>query len=172
MFAPDGQAGDEFGYNVSQSGNLLAIGTPQADPNGKSGAGAAYLYRVETNGSTTFLDKALAPDGAAEDRFGHSVSVSGDILAVGAFRVDLNGENNAGAAYLYKAETNGSLSFLGRVVAPNGKEDDFFGNSLSLSGNLLAVGADYADHGGDYQAGAVYLYRLENNGSTTASRTS
>ena len=74
---------------------------------GISGAGAAYLYQLEANGSTTYLTKVTAPDGAASDQFGISVSQSGNILAVGT-NGDPGGIFDTGAAYLYQLETNGS----------------------------------------------------------------
>ena len=37
---------------------------------GSVDAGAAYLYQLEANGSTTYLTKVTAPDGAAGDYFG------------------------------------------------------------------------------------------------------
>ena len=61
-----------------------------ADP-GLSDAGAAYLYQLEANGSATYLTKVTAPDAAAEDNFGYSVSQSGNILAVGAYYADPEG---------------------------------------------------------------------------------
>ena len=53
--------------------------------------GAAYLYQLEANGSATYLNKVTAPDGAASDYFGYSVSQSGNILAVGAYLADPGG---------------------------------------------------------------------------------
>ena len=51
---------------------------------GLSNAGATYLYQLEANGSSTYLTKVTAPDGAAGDYFGFSVSQLGNITAVGA----------------------------------------------------------------------------------------
>ena len=42
-----------------------------------------YLYQLESNGTATYLTKVTAPDKAAIDCFGESVSQSGNILAVG-----------------------------------------------------------------------------------------
>ena len=67
---------------------------------GFSNAGAAYVYQLEANGSATYLNKVTAPDGAASDYFGRSVSQSGNILAVGAYAADPGGLSNAGAAYI------------------------------------------------------------------------
>ncbi|MEK9634196.1 MAG: hypothetical protein VW622_10190, partial [Opitutae bacterium] len=166
--APDAAADDQFGYSVSQSGNILAVGAYKADPGGLSDAGAAYLYQLEANGSATYLTKVTAPDGATGDNFGYSVSQSGNILAVGAWNADHpGGLSNAGAAYLYQLEANGSTSYLTKVKAPDTSSGDGFGGSVSQSGNILAVGAWGSDSSGLSDAGAAYLYQLEANGSAT-----
>ena len=51
--------------------------------------------------------KVSAPDKAQHDVFGHSISQSGNILAVGAHASDPDGMSNAGAVYLYQLEANG-----------------------------------------------------------------
>ena len=94
--APDKAATDWFGYSVSQSGNILAVGAYLADPDGISDAGAAYIYRIEANGSASYLNKVVAPDKAATDYFGYSVSQSGNILAVGAYLADPDGISKRG----------------------------------------------------------------------------
>ena len=48
------------------------------------------------------MDKVTAPDKATVDRFGRSISQSGNILAVGAPISSPDGMNGAGAAYLYQ----------------------------------------------------------------------
>ena len=167
VIAPDGAASDYFGRSVSQSGDFLAVGAYASDPGGVSNAGAAYLYKLEQNGSITYLDKLTAPDGAASDQFGRSVSQSGDVLAVGAYYSDPGGVTDAGAAYLYKLEQNGTATYLTKVTAPDGAASDQFGVSVSQSGDVLAVGAYFSDPGGVTDAGAAYLYKLEQNGTAT-----
>ena len=44
--APDKAAIRSFGYSVSQSGNILAVGAHLADPDGISDAGAAYTVHI------------------------------------------------------------------------------------------------------------------------------
>ena len=100
--APDANASDRFGHSVSQSGNILAVGAHLAEKGGTTDAGAAYIYRIEANGSASYLNKVVAPDKAATDYFGYSVSQSGNILAVGAYQADPDGTSNAGAAYIYQ----------------------------------------------------------------------
>ncbi|MBT3570701.1 MAG: hypothetical protein HN494_17770, partial [Opitutae bacterium] len=171
VIAPDSGPGDYFGKSVSQSGDILAVGAHTSDPGGISDSGSAYLYRVEQNGTATFLDKVYAPDRGASDSFGASLSLSGNLLAVGSHKSDPGGVSAAGAAYLYRLEQNGSATYLTKVTAPDATSEDQFGISVSQSGDLLAVGAQYADSGGDSgvlaDKGAVYMYRLEENGTAT-----
>ena len=166
MTAPDGAASDYFGYSVSQSGNILAVGAYLADPGGLSNAGAAYLYQLEANGSATYLTKVTAPDGAANDQFGLRFPVRQYSCRRG-IQCRSGGLSDAGAAYLYQLEANGSATYLTKVTAPDGAASDNFGYSVSQSGNILAVGAYAADPGVLTDAGAAYLYQLEANGSAT-----
>ena len=56
-------------------------------------------------------DKLLASDGAADDRFGNSVSIDGDYAIVGALWDDDNG-SDSGSAYVFSA-TNLSCEIKG-----------------------------------------------------------
>jgi hypothetical protein len=99
LLASDGAAGDQFGHAVSISGNVALVGAYLDDDSGTD-AGAAYVFRW--NGSSWLEEqKLLASDGDANDRFGSSVSISGDVALVGAFWDDDN-STDAGAAYLFK----------------------------------------------------------------------
>ena len=88
-----------------------------------------------------YRSKVVAPDKAANDNFGRSVSQSGNILAVGAFGSSPDGLYRAGAAYLYQLEANGSATYLTKVTAHDKAAYDYFGRSVSQSGNILTVGA-------------------------------
>ena len=50
------------------------------------------------------------------------------------------------------------------LLAEDGKEDDHFGFSVSIDGNLALVGADRADTEDVTNAGAAYVYELNENG--------
>ena len=84
IIAADKAEGDRFGTSVSISEDLLAVGTRYSDPDGVQSAGAVYVYRVEQNGSVVSSAKVTAPDKAANDHFGYHVSLSGNMLLVGA----------------------------------------------------------------------------------------
>lgn len=165
IIATDSSVDDNFGWSLAMSENLLIVGANLADIGELSNAGATYVYAFESNGTTSFLSKLNSPDRAINDNFGYAVSTYGDYLAVGAYLADLNESPDAGAVYLYNAEENGSISYLSKLVAPDLNGGDQFGCSLALQGNLLAIGAKYANPEGVSAAGAVYIFELDTNGS-------
>ena len=152
LTAPDKMADDNFGWSVSHSGNVLAVGAFY-HPDGVTQAGVVYLYQLEANGSAAYLSKVTASDKASSDQFGYSVSLSGDILAVGARSADPNGVSDAGAAYLYQLGANGSVTYLTKITAPDKAASDNFGWSVSQFGNLFVVGASKSDPDGVSDAG-------------------
>jgi len=99
--ASDGAADDLFGFSVAISGDTAIVGALQDDDNG-SNSGSAYVYQRDEGGVDNWgqVTKITASDGAADDRFGWSVAVSGDTAIVGAYLDDDNG-SNAGSAYVY-----------------------------------------------------------------------
>ena len=152
LTAPDGVASDEFGVSVSLSGEVVAVGSRDDDDKGSS-SGSAYLFT--TDGS--FISKLTAPDGASDDWFGYSISLSGEVVAVGSPWDDDKG-SRSGSVYLFK--TNGS--FISKLTAPDGEAGDYFGKSISLSGEIVAVGSPEDNDMGS-RSGSVYLFRT--NGS-------
>ena len=154
--APDGATNDKFGRTISQTSEFLTIGAFNSDPGGLTDAGAAYLFRLDSNGSATFSQKVTAPDGAVQDFFGRSISQSGNLLAIGAPYADAGGLSNAGAAYLYRIESNGTTTYLNKITAPDGNGSEAFGTSLACNGNFLVVGASNADSSISGSTGAAY----------------
>ena len=65
------------------SGDTAVVGAQPANDDNGSNSGSAYVF-VRTGSTWTEEAKLTASDGAAEDFFGYSVSVSGDTAVVGA----------------------------------------------------------------------------------------
>ncbi|MCH7603973.1 MAG: FG-GAP repeat protein [Planctomycetes bacterium] len=83
-----------FGNSVSVSNNNIVIGAPF-----DGSTGSAFLFRYD--GSSWPQIAKLAPsDGAADDRFGYEVFLSGDVALIGAPYHD-DGAFNSGAAYVF-----------------------------------------------------------------------
>jgi hypothetical protein len=102
--ASDAEAGDNFGKpSISGDGNTVIVGAIREDTI-DTDAGAAYLF---TRSGTTWSQEAKiqASDATLQDRFGNSVSISGDgnTAIAGAYTEDTTGDNNAGAAYIFVA---------------------------------------------------------------------
>jgi len=93
----DGAANDNFGSRVSISGESAIVGAASDGDNGIQ-SGSAYVFE-KTNGTWNQTAKLTASDGAAYDRFGISVSISGDYAIVGATLDDDNG-SDSGSAYI------------------------------------------------------------------------
>ena len=145
--APDGLANDYFGYSVSASDTRVVVGAYQDDDKGTD-SGSAYIY--DTDG--TFISKITAPDGAASDYFGNSVSATESRIVVGTYYADDNG-SNSGSAYIY--DTNGN--FIQKITAPDGAASDYFGISVSTSDTRIVVGA-YGDDDKGSVSGSAYIF--------------
>ncbi len=91
--------------------------------------------------------KITGSDGAAEDLFGVSVSISGDYAVVGAYIDDDNGDSS-GSAYVFK-RTGTSWAQEAKLLPSDGAAGDNFGFSVSISGDYAVVGAQTDDDNGD-----------------------
>ncbi len=153
----DGAAGDEFGWSVSLSGTTGLVGANGDDDNGSS-SGSAYVFRnLDTaSGTVTENVKLTASDGAANDVFGRSVSLSGMTGLVGAPGGDVNGINS-GSAYVFRNldTASGTVTEQVKLTASDGASDDGFGHSVSLDGDSFLIGADDAGTAGKAYSGTV-----------------
>ena len=189
FYSSDVATGDQFGSSVSISENDVFVSAMYDDSQG-SDAGKGYIYprkstqnfyitqpgtyrtdlqicgidyktnEVEVTGSVTpektwaNEQKITASDKASNDYFGHSVSLSGDYAIVGAY----NKNSATGAAYIYTRNAS-TWQWVGeqKIQASDKASSDYFGYSVSLSGDYAIVGAYGEDTGGS-AAGAVYIY--------------
>jgi hypothetical protein len=161
-------SGDNFGAAValSETGHLVAGARYDDDKN--TNAGAVYLYTLSSTSNTWGDQQKIVPsDGAADDRFGEAVAMSGTgHLVVGAPYDDDKG-SNAGAVYLYTlSSTSNTWGDEQKIVPSDGAVDDYFGWSVAMSGTgHLVVGA-YGNDDKNTNAGAVYLYTLNSASNT------
>ena len=153
LYANDAKPFDFFGCSVDIHGDTAIIGAYGTDDLGNK-SGAAYIFTF--NGTQWIQTSRLtSPDGAKEDRFGHSVSISDNYLVVGAIGEDSLG-NKAGSVYLYLKKDH-SWIFYKKINASDGGTDANFGYALSLWQNQLLVGAYGDDEKGTY-SGAIYFF--------------
>ena len=137
LTASDGAPFDQFGISVSVSGNTAVIGAFADDDNGAT-SGSAYVFE-NLGGVWVEVAKLTASDAAAGDRFGQSVSVSGNTAVVGADLDDDNG-TDSGSAYVF-ANVGGAWYEVAKITASDGAPGDHFSfQSVSVSGTTAVVG--------------------------------
>jgi hypothetical protein len=158
LTASDAAHGDLFGLSVSVSGDTVVVGAPYDDGGAGVRCGSAYVFRFK--GSAWVQEQKLtASDAAQEDLFGSSVSVSGDAAVVGAHVADCGAGFDCGSAYVYRF--NGSTWIEEqKLTAPDAAALDFFGGSVSVSGDVAVVGASHDDCAGGFNCGSAYVYRF------------
>ncbi len=170
LIATDGAVYDRFGNSVSVDGDTAVVGAYLADIDGSVNQGAAYVFYQNQGGSNTWgqVMKLTADDGGAGDYFG-SVSISGDTAIVGAGDADVGSNDAQGAAYIFYRDQDGADLWgqVGKLTVVEGTEGDYFGDSVSLSGDIAVVGAIYADVGGKEDQGAAYVFYRNHGGTDT-----
>ncbi len=146
-------AGDLFGSSVAISGSTLVVGA-----HGHTGySGRAFVFKY--NGTSWVQTQVLAAtDGAAYDFFGFSVGLSNNSLVVGAYGDDETAGTNFGSVYAFRFDGT-QWVFQQKLHAPDGASGDNFGESVSVSGSTLVIGASRNDQVGS-NAGAAYVFGL------------
>jgi hypothetical protein len=157
--ATDGAAGDEYGYSVSINGDITVVGAPKDDDN-NTNSGSAYILQRDQSGPNAWAQtaKITAADGEYGDSFGGSVAISGDIVVVGAYGDDDNG-SYTGSAYVFRRDQGGPDAWgqVAKITAAGGAVVDYFGWSVSISGDNAIVGGWGDNDLGEY-AGAAYVF--------------
>jgi hypothetical protein len=185
--ASNTEAGDNFGINLTLSGDTLAVGAYEEDSdatgvggdqtnNNRPGSGAVYVF---TRSGVTWAQQAYVKASNAGGLFGYSLSLSGDTLAVAApwensNATGINGNQadtsapEAGAVYVF-TRTAGVWTQQAYLKGSNTEAGDRFGQGLALDDDTIAAGARFeasATTGinGDEtnntapNAGAVYIF--------------
>lgn len=112
-----------------------------------------YMLTVTRQTAASFAQQAYvkASNSRAGLRFGEAVAISGDTIAVGAREdwsgaVGVNGDEDdfsaerSGAVYVF-TRNNGIWVQEAYIKASNTNAEDFFGASVALDGDTLAIGA-------------------------------
>jgi len=158
LVAPDATAEAEFGRAVAIQGNMVIVGARFAQVGAVSKAGAVYVFR-KCKGLWHFEEKIVSPTPVDEDNFGRALAIEGNLLVVTARKEDA-AESDVGAAYVFRYK-GGTWAFKAKLTASDAAAGAYFGQSVAVHRNAIAVGARNANPNG---AGAVYLFRGSRNG--------
>lgn len=169
LVAPDAEVQDLFGRSVAVSGNTIIVGADGDNLPGLLGnAGSAHVF-VRSGSSWTHQAQLRAPDAAAGDQFGFSVSVSGDTALVGAYLDDTPAGTNGGSAYVFVRSGTDWTHQAQLLPAESNTDEDRFGTSVALSGDTAVVGSPQHSGYGGATAGAAYVF--VRSGTTWSSST-
>jgi hypothetical protein len=92
------------------SGDTIVVGAEGDDDGNLSNSGSAYVFvkpRIGSWDDATQAAKLTASDRGAGNRFGYSVSISGDTIVVGAGRYDDANGIDPGSAYVFVKPSGG-----------------------------------------------------------------
>ncbi|MGB3005714.1 MAG: FG-GAP repeat protein [Chitinophagaceae bacterium] len=153
-----GAADDNFGIGVSISGNYAIAGAYTDDVGTNTNQGSASIYQF--NGTNwVLMEKITDAAGAAFDQLGYSVSISGNYAIAGASTDDVGATADQGSAIIF--HYNGSNWVLvQKITDATGAASDYFGNSVSISGNYVIVGAYYDDVGANANQGSASIFQF------------
>lgn len=164
LLAPDAVNDDYFGYATALSGNNAAVGAPFKSINGNLQQGKVYFYRRDVAANIWLpLPAVTSPDATALERFGESISMSGNFVAIAAPDATLNGyQTNRGKVFIYQL-TGNAWNLTASFTSPDYIGREMFGKSLFLKGDTLLVGATQYVYQPDNGNGRVHLYIRNGN---------
>lgn len=148
---------EQFGFAVAINENHLVVSAPRDDTMGID-SGRAYAYDLTS--STPAVPTAILMDSspAVGDLFGMSLSLSGDMVAVGA-HLDDDGASNSGSVYCFDLSSATPEVSVVSIDNPGPASNDEFGRAVALAGTRLLVGAG-GDNTGASGAGSAYVFEI------------
>ena len=142
LYASDAEGYDAFGNVVAVDGDLMVVGAPNADIDGVSYAGSAYIFtrsQLEWGGEMKIFD--IGPPVPEEnDRFGFQVDISDGQVFV-SVPGDLEGANGqAGSVRVFSFDENqDTWTQQQRITAPSPGDRFDLGLSLAVDGDILVA---------------------------------
>jgi hypothetical protein len=111
------------------------------------------IFSCSTSACEQF--KLSASDANADDRFGVSVAIDGDIAVVGAYQNDSNG-SDSGAAYVFELSGTDWIEQK-KLIPSDGAAGDKFARSVAIEGSTIVVGSHLDDNSG-LDSGSAYVF--------------
>ncbi|KAJ5073432.1 hypothetical protein M0811_08840 [Anaeramoeba ignava] len=157
----ENQLQSHFGSSISSYQDYLVIGAYNQQVGQTRGQGQVYVFQ---NIDMNWIQKQIliANDGNLLEKFGYSVSIYQDFIAIGAPSDKVGDNSSQGKVYIF--QNNGTNWIQKQIlIANDGQEYDNFGWSLSISQNYIVIGAPSAKVGDNSFQGKAYIF--QNNGT-------
>jgi hypothetical protein len=159
-------AGDEFGSSVSISndGQRVAVGARSSSQPEKLKNGEVGVFEY-SSASNSWVQLGSSIQGTDEkDRFGFSVSLSGDGRRLAAGAPGGNGRTGSASVHEYDGTDWAKFEDVDQMLMGDNVGDRAgFSLSLSNDGTSLAVGAFTSSKNGLSSSGSVSVFRLEDS---------
>ncbi|MDP6977151.1 MAG: hypothetical protein QF570_00940 [Myxococcota bacterium] len=159
---------DRFGVSVAVDGDILVAGALNDNFffTGNESGSAGVFRHDDTDWiheGFTANDALVGDTFAPFDHFGTSVDIDDGVIVVGAPGVD-GDEEDEGIVWVYRFDGGKWSHYLDdniETIRPSDpSESKLFGNSVSIEGNRVIVGAKLDDEEGQ-RAGATYVFEYE-----------
>ncbi|MDQ6477976.1 T9SS type A sorting domain-containing protein [Dyadobacter sp. LHD-138] len=183
--APVREPFDEFGLSVSINGDYAIVGAyaeneDALETNTLDNSGSAYIFKKDQGGTDNWglVKKITASTRAIEDRFGYSVSISGNYAIVGAHADDedaneTNTIDDSGSAYIFRKDQGGADNWgqIQKITASTRGIQDRFGHAVSIGGDYAIVGdpfeeeIDVPEANTIFTSGSAFIFKKDQGGA-------
>jgi len=150
---------DFFGGAVAIDGNNCIVGAIGEDDIEGNNSGKAYIFNVTTGALIHTLDNPNPIGASSSDFFGKRVAISGNNCVVTAPSEDVGG-SGSGIAYIFNVTTGALLQTINNPNSFDAFSGDNFGESASISGNNVIVGAPNEDDAVGGSTGIAYIFNV------------
>ncbi len=144
----------EFGGSVAMSGDTIVVSDTEVSSK------RCYVFVKPAGGWSGFLNESATLTTSDLQEFGSSVAMAGDTVVVGASR-DRFFQAGPGAAYVFVQPSggwSGSITESAKLTASDGRQNDYLGGSVAMSGDAIVAGAYGEDVGSKVDQGAAYVF--------------
>ncbi|MFN6487575.1 LamG-like jellyroll fold domain-containing protein [Nostoc sp. DedQUE02] len=150
-----------FGEETALNGEWAIAGARKADRADIQDAGIAYIFQLQNK---MWLQKQqLQPDDTrVGDQFGSAVAMSQQWAIIGARKADYGIIKDVGAAYIYQL-ADGIWQQKQKLQPSDLNVNSSFGKGIAINGNWAIIGASHAKSTTIEDAGAAYVFYLEND---------
>ena len=149
---------DYFGRHLDINNNRCIVSAYYEDDADGLNSGKAYIFDVNSGELLHTLDNPNIVNDTEYDLFGISVSIHNNVCIVGATQESDDVNYNSGKAYIFDVSTGLLLHTLVNPNVYGTSENDYFGTTVSISGNRCIVGASSEDDASGTNSGVAYIF--------------
>ena len=154
-----------FGNSVAIDEEYIVVGAERENST-DSAEGAAYIFKIAADNNISKIAKLKADNPTSGDYFGASVSINDKVIVIGQKANEQN-STNINSAYLFKIDSNDSVSKMAKLGANDDYDCKSFGYFVAIDKNYILISAPLnnidsnIDAKNIYSAGNIYIFDTE-----------